>query len=151
MTYVAQHWPYWNASVTPRHIWVGADDAGASAYFQASSPPSSPPPPEFTAKSVFLQHMGLNLGGHRGYVGCYAPLQVRGALCERRASLSPSLPTLAKDGTKHGNAAGDFELTHTTSLNRLSLKAKTQLTLTPNPRSSLCVLSWFSSVIKTIA
>lgn len=62
---------YWNESITPRHIWVGADDAGASAYFRASAPP----PPEFTAKSVFLQHMGLNLGGFRGYVGCYAPRQ----------------------------------------------------------------------------
>ncbi|KAK3243345.1 hypothetical protein CYMTET_46992 [Cymbomonas tetramitiformis] len=68
MEYVRSQWPFWNRSTTPNHIWVGTDDLGASNYFH----PSLPPPPEFSNKSIFLQHLGLNVGTKReNTVGCY--------------------------------------------------------------------------------
>jgi len=66
-----RHRPYWNVSTAPRHVWLGADDAGASAYFFGGDS-GGVPPWEFTERSVFLQHLGLHLGSHRGNPGSFA-------------------------------------------------------------------------------
>jgi hypothetical protein len=52
-------------------VWLGADDAGASAYFFGGDS-GGVPPWEFTERSVFLQHLGLHLGSHRGNPGSFA-------------------------------------------------------------------------------
>ncbi|KAK3271821.1 hypothetical protein CYMTET_19853 [Cymbomonas tetramitiformis] len=69
MEYLRHHWTYWNASISPDHIWIGADDGGSRAYLHMHDAERA----DFNKHSIFLQHFGGHYGSERVVSGTFVP------------------------------------------------------------------------------